>query len=80
MLPEGYQFLDEGLRRAHADGTAAGKAEGKAEGVLAVLEARGLDVSAEQRARILSCTDVPTLDRWLRAAVACTGVDALFPH
>jgi hypothetical protein len=80
MLPEGYQFLDEGLRRAHADGTAKGKAEGKAEDVLAILETRGFNVSAEQRSRLFSCTDTPTLDRWLRAAVTCADVEALFAH
>jgi hypothetical protein len=76
MLPEGYQFLDEGLRRAHADGTA----KGRAEDVLAILETRGFDVDAEQRGRILSCTDIPTLNRWLRAAVTCADVEALFAH
>ena len=76
MLPEGYQYQDEGLRRAQAKGKAAGKAEG----VLAVLDARGLPVSAEQRARILGCTDTAELDRWLRSAVTAGNVDDLFTH
>lgn len=76
MLPAGYEFQDEGLRKAMAEG----KAEGKAEGVLAVLQARGLSVSAQQRERILASTDLDELDRWLRLAATATAVDTLFTH
>jgi hypothetical protein len=51
-----------------------GKAEGKAEGILAVLTARDIPISDVVRARILGCTDGPTLDAWIRrAAVASTA-------
>ncbi|MBI5482222.1 MAG: hypothetical protein HY906_25425, partial [Deltaproteobacteria bacterium] len=49
MLRTGYQYQDEGLRKADARGRAEGKAEGKAESVVAVLQARGVPVTAEQR-------------------------------
>ena len=62
------------------EGMARGLAEGKAESVLAVLEARGLEVSAEQRDRISACHDVAELDRWLRRAVTVATVAELFSH
>jgi len=57
-----------------AKGEAKGKAEGKAQSVLAVLDARGIPVSATIRARILGCQDPATLDVWVRrAAVTSTA-------
>lgn len=51
-----------------------GQAEGKAEGILAVLAAREIPVSETIRERILGCTDIDTLDVWIRrAAVASTA-------
>jgi hypothetical protein len=51
-----------------------GKAEGKAEAVLAVLEARGVALDADARKQILSCSDLPVLDGWLRQATSATSV------
>jgi hypothetical protein len=63
-----------GEARGKAEGEARGKAEGKAESILAVLVARDIPVSDAIRARVLGCTDVPTLDAWIRrAAVASTA-------
>jgi hypothetical protein len=60
--------------KGKAAGEAEGMAKGKAEGIVAVLTARDIPVSAAVRARILGCTDVPTLDAWIRrAAVASTA-------
>lgn len=80
MLPSGYQFQDEGLRNAMAKGKTEGKAEGKAESVLAVLQARGLTVTQQQRERILACNDATDLDRWLRTAVTASSAESLFAH
>ena len=55
-----------------------GEAEGKAEGVLDVLSARGLPVSEAQRARVLGCTDVAILGRWLRRAVTAATAEEVF--
>jgi hypothetical protein len=65
-------------KEGEARGEAKGKAEGKAEGVLAVLEARGLAVGEEQRARILSCSELAVLDRWLRRAATAAAADDVF--
>ncbi|MGI9000345.1 MAG: hypothetical protein ACR2GH_01625, partial [Pseudonocardia sp.] len=69
-----------------AEGEAAGKEEGKAEGeaagearaVLAVLDARGIDVPPDARARIAECPDLDQLDIWVRRAVTAETVHDLF--
>lgn len=61
-----------------AQGKAQGKAEGKAESVLAVLEARGLSPSSEQRERILAITNLDELELWIRRAATASSVDELF--
>lgn len=76
MFPAGYEYQDEGMRRAKAEG----RTEDRAECVLAVLHARGLAVTAEQRERILAATDLNQLTRWLQAAVTAASADALFPQ
>lgn len=58
------------VRDGYEKGMAEGEARGKAEGVLTILQARGLRVTRPLRARILSCTDQTTLDRWIRNAIA----------
>jgi Uma2 family endonuclease len=64
------------LADIRAEGRAEGHARGRAESVIAVLEARGLEVPADLRARILACTDLGRLDRWLvRAMTAAAAED-----
>ena len=48
--------------------------------MFAILDTRGLVLSAEHRSKIRACTDLTTLDRWLRVAVTCTDVETLFGH
>jgi predicted transposase/invertase (TIGR01784 family) len=67
----------EGLAEGKAEGLAEGKAEGLAEAVLAVLRARGLAVSEEQRAAIASCRDGSRLAGWLEAAVTVKDAESL---
>lgn len=71
----GAQLLREEGRR---EGEARGEARGKAHAVLAVLEARGLRVSDEQRAKIVGCADLAELERWVRKAVTVKTTGALF--
>ncbi|WP_224247374.1 Rpn family recombination-promoting nuclease/putative transposase [Hyalangium gracile] len=51
-----------------------GRAAGRAEDVLRVLTVRGVPVDDVARQRILACTDLPTLDRWLERAVKASSV------
>lgn len=48
------------------------------EAILALLSARGIACSDQARARLLSCIDLPTLQRWLaRATTASTAEEVL---
>ncbi len=68
------EIFGDGVAEGEAKGVARGEAKGKAQDVLAVLEARGISVSAAVRDRVLGCTDVAVLDAWVRrAAVASTA-------
>jgi len=82
MLPETYKFQGPSYLRGKAEGEAKGKAEGeargKAEGILAVLEARGIAATEEQREQILACTDLERLSACVRKAVTLADVDELF--
>jgi hypothetical protein len=90
MMPQGVQFFSERQRQYFAQGEAKGKAEGKIEGkiegkaegtaqsVLRVLQRRRVDVSMDQRERILACSDIATLETWLDAAIDARSVDELF--
>ena len=82
MLPETYQFTGPSYLRGKAEGEARGEARGEAQGeakaVLAVLEARGLVPSEQQRQRILVCTDLAQLNLWVRKAVTLVDVEELF--
>jgi flagellar biosynthesis/type III secretory pathway protein FliH len=75
----GAQLLrEEGRQQGRAEGRAEGEAKGKAQAVLAVLEARGLRISDEQRATIVGCADLAELERWVRKAVTVKKTGALF--
>ncbi|MGI9003964.1 MAG: hypothetical protein ACR2GH_20330 [Pseudonocardia sp.] len=81
-----YEYRSDFARRyffeGRAEGEAAGKEEGKAEGearaVLAVLDARGIDVPPDTRTRIVECADLDQLDIWVRRAVTAETVHDLF--
>ena len=67
----------EGEAKGKAEGEAKGKAEGKAESILAVLSARGIPVSKAIRHQIRSCTELATLDVWLRRALEAKSAAAV---
>lgn len=54
------------------------KARSKAEDVLLLLEARGLEVPEDARARILACRDLELLRSWLRRAAVTKFTAAIF--
>ena len=49
-----------------------------ASAIITILTLRGLEVSADARARILGASDVPDLERWLAQAVTVSACDELF--
>jgi hypothetical protein len=66
------------MRKSFAEGEAKGQVRGRAKAIVRFLAARGLTVTQEQRDRILDCTDLETLDRWLDTAVVAASTDELF--
>ncbi len=89
-MASGYEYQSDFAKKYVAQGRAEGRAEGKAEGeaegeargeanaLLRVLAARKLSVSDAQRERILGCTDLPSLNRWIERAVTAETTDAVF--
>lgn len=77
-----YEYQSDFARRYYGQGRAEGEAKGRADGeakaLLAFLEARGIDVSAEARVRITECTDSDQLEAWVRRAVSIVSIDELF--
>jgi hypothetical protein len=70
MAHGNYEFQGE-FARTH-------RAAGKAESLLQFLDARGIGISDEQKARVLACTDLATLDRWIRKAATVASAQELF--
>ncbi|HEX3757393.1 MAG TPA: hypothetical protein VHW23_01745 [Kofleriaceae bacterium] len=77
MEPHIEKFFSEAHRRSYANGEAKGKADGEAKALLMILQRRGLAVTDAQQRQILSCTDLPTLDRWLDRVLSVASVDEL---
>ncbi len=72
------KFKDTFVDRLLAEGEAKGKAEGEARMILRVLSARGLQVPAEIRRRVLSCADTRQLETWGDRAATAASVDDVF--
>ncbi len=66
------QWHRKGMLEGEAKGRAQGQAEAKADSVLRLLAARGVHVDDKSRQRIMSCTDMATLDRWFDQALNAT--------
>ena len=77
MISQKYEFQSDFALRYIAEGKAEGKAEGRASSVISVLEARGIVLTLEARARILACTDLDVLDDWVRRAVSVEHAEEL---
>jgi hypothetical protein len=79
MMESGkYEYQSDFARKYFSKGKEEGIAQGRAEALLAVLEARSLEVSAEARARILACNEPGELDQWLRRAATAPTIQDVF--
>jgi flagellar biosynthesis/type III secretory pathway protein FliH len=67
----------EGIAEARARAKVRGEAKGKAEALLVFLRHLGLATTSDQQHRILTCTDLATLDRWLGRVLSVASVDEL---
>ena len=74
IMTEGQRLIEKG----RVEGRAEGRVEGRAEALLAVLRARGFQVSQAAQKRVESCMDVVVLERWLVRAATVDSLDAVF--
>lgn len=68
----------EGLARGRIEGFAKGRIEGLAKAILSILDARGVAVNDDARARITGCSDIETLTGWTSRAATAAQVHDLF--
>jgi hypothetical protein len=73
-------FKDDFIDRIKEEGRAEGKAEGQAYMLLRILAARGFEVPASVRERVLSCTDPGQLESWADKAVTASSLGAVFSN
>ncbi|MEV7807179.1 hypothetical protein AB0O28_29960 [Microbispora sp. NPDC088329] len=72
------EWVNKGLEQGREQGREEGRAEGEIEAILAVLDARGLEIPSEARERINRCSDLHILGKWIRRAATATSVDDIF--
>jgi hypothetical protein len=68
----------EGLIKGRVEGRAEGRAEAEREGILRVLKLRRLELTDEDRDRILSCQDLVLLRAWLDRAITADTATEIF--
>jgi Arc/MetJ-type ribon-helix-helix transcriptional regulator len=73
-----YEYQSDFVRRHYGRGKAEGKAEEAAKAVLSILAARGIDVPAEIRSRVIDCKDLDQLDEWIRRAATADTIEDVF--
>ena len=66
------------IEQIHDEGMAQGEVRGEVKALLRILDARGIVLTAEQRAQVTGCTDSAQLERWLdRVATATSAAEVL---
>ena len=78
MQLQDFKPRSEWGKTLFAKGRAKGEAEGRAQSILILLEARGLPVPDSLRQRVMTCTDLPLLDRWFRRATTAGSIHEAF--
>jgi hypothetical protein len=74
MIERGVQ---KGLAMGREEGLQQGLLRGRAESILRILTARGVHIDEEARQRILTCTDMATLDRWFDRSLNATTLSEM---
>ena len=74
----GSDFARSYHAQGKAEGEAKGKAEGEARAVLAVLKARGIEITPSQEALVSGCASLAELDTWLERAATANSADEVF--
>jgi predicted transposase YdaD len=72
MQSYGEKLIEQGRAKGREEGREEGLIRGRAEYILRTLTARGVPVDEAARQRILTCTDLATLDRWFDRSLTAT--------
>ncbi|MEV0662307.1 hypothetical protein ACIBI3_34890 [Actinomadura luteofluorescens] len=78
MMRTELPYYDSFLADAAAKGEAKGEAGGRASSLLRNLKNRGIELSEEERERILGCTDTMRLDAWLDRSLTVQTAAEIF--
>jgi hypothetical protein len=86
MSTSEHKYLSDFARKYYDDGMSKGMSKGKAEGetlrartdLLAVIAAREIPLTDDERARIDACTDSATFAAWLVRAARAAGAKEIF--
>lgn len=78
MATTTYPYVSHLRSQGREEGRQEGRAEGRAEAVVQVLAARRVEISDEDRERILACRDNDALTAWLSRATVITIISDLF--
>lgn len=70
--------LKQGREQGREQGLEMGRLTAASRGVLRVLAARGLEVTAEEEERIRTCRDLGILEAWIEQSLWVDSVDELF--
>lgn len=77
---EGFvqEGLQKGMRQGMRQGMQQGEVKAKSEDVLKIIDSRAINVTAEQREQVASCTDVAQLDQWFDSALTAETAADIF--
>ena len=74
MRSYGEELIEQGLQQGLARGREEGLTRARAEYILRTLTTRGVQLDEAARQRILSCSDVATLDRWFDRSLTASSL------
>ncbi|WP_432987418.1 hypothetical protein [Dactylosporangium sp. CA-233914] len=81
MTTTSHRYQSDFARRYFNEGEASGEARGEARGevkaLLAILDARGVQIPDQIRADITKCTDLDQLGIWIRRAATANTIQDL---
>jgi hypothetical protein len=72
------KFYGQGLEKGIEKGIEKGVVVGEVAALLAVLEARGIELDTDDKARVERCTESTQLKTWIRRAATATTSKELF--
>ncbi len=79
MTTTSHRYHSDFARRYFSQGEARGEARGEATALLAILDARGIEVPADLLETIRNCTDPERLEAWIRRAATADKIDDVMP-